>query len=55
MVKIKKSYDKTVELLIDLRDLSARTGPSDFQLRLKNLRERHSPKSSFIERLRIFS
>jgi uncharacterized protein YcbK (DUF882 family) len=49
-----KSYEKAVELLTDLRDLSARTGPSDFQLRLKNLRERHSPKSSFIERLRIF-
>jgi hypothetical protein len=50
-----KSYDKAVELLTDLRDLAARTGSSDFQLKLKNLRERHSPKSSFIERLRIFS
>ncbi len=50
-----KSYDKAVELLTDLRDLAARTEPSDFRLKLKNLRERHSPKSSFIERLRIFS
>jgi len=50
-----KSYDKAVELLTDLRDLATRTGASDFQLKLKNLREKHSPKSSFIERLRIFS
>jgi len=50
-----KSYEKAVELLTDLRDLAARTEPSDFQLKLKNLRERHSPKSSFIERLRVFS
>ncbi len=50
-----KSYDKAIELLIDLRDLAARGGSSDFQLKLKNLRERHSPKSSFIDRLRVFS
>lgn len=50
-----KSYDKAVELLTDLRDLAARTKTSDFHLKLKNLREKHSPKSSFIERLRIFS
>jgi hypothetical protein len=50
-----KSYDKAVELLTDLRDLAARTGGSDFHLKLKKLREKHSPKSSFIERLRIFS
>lgn len=50
-----KSYDKAVELLTDLRDLAVRTGASDFHLKLKNLREKHSPKSSFIERLRIFS
>ncbi len=50
-----KSYDKAVELLTDLHDLAARTEPSAFQLRLKNLRERHSPKSSFIERLCVFS
>lgn len=50
-----KSYDKAIELLTDLRDLAARTKASDFHLKLKNLREKHSPKSSFIERLRIFS
>lgn len=50
-----KSYDKAIELLTDLRDLAARTRASDFHLKLKNLREKHSPKSSFIERLRIFS
>lgn len=50
-----KSYDKAVELLTDLYDLAARTKASDFHLKLKNLRENHSPKSSFIERLRIFS
>lgn len=48
-----KSYDKAVELLIDLRDLAARARTTDFSLKLKNLRERHSAKSSFIERLRI--
>lgn len=50
-----KSYDKAVELLIDLRDLASRGGSYDFSLRLENLRERHSSKSSFIERLRILS
>jgi transposase InsO family protein len=50
-----KSYDKAVELLTDLRDLAARGGSSDFHLKLNNLREKHSPKSSFIERLRVFS
>lgn len=50
-----KSYDKAIELLTDLRDLAARTRAFDFHLKLKNLREKHSPKSSFIERLRIFS
>jgi len=50
-----KSYDKAVELLIDLRDFASHGGSSDFSLRLKNLRERHSSKSSFIERLRILS
>ena len=50
-----KSYDKAVELLTDLRDLATRAGASDFHLKLKKLREKHSPKSSFIERLRIFS
>ena len=50
-----KSYDKAVELLTDLCDLAARTKASDFHLKLKQLREKHSPKSSFIERLRIFS
>jgi hypothetical protein len=50
-----KSYDKAIELLTDLRDLAARTKASDFHIKLKNLREKHSPKSSFIERLRIFS
>ncbi len=50
-----QSYDKAVELLIDLRDLASHGGSSDFSLRLKNLRERHSSKSSFIERLRILS
>jgi hypothetical protein len=50
-----KSYDKAIELVTDLRDLAARTGASDFHLKLKNLRKKHSLKSSFIERLRIFS
>lgn len=45
------SYDKAVELLIDLSDLAARTGSKDFSLQLDALKRRHSPKSSFIKRL----
>ncbi len=46
------SYDKAVELLIDLRDLALRRNDNDFLLKLNNLKQRHSAKSSFIGRLR---
>lgn len=45
------SYDKAVELLIDLRDLAARGDAKEFRLKLDGLRKRHSAKSSFIRRL----
>lgn len=45
------SYDKAVELLIDLRDLALRGNDKDFRLKLTNLKQRHSAKSSFIWRL----
>jgi len=46
-----KSYDKTIELLIDLRDLAVRENSTDFSSKLNALKQRHSAKSSFIKRL----
>ena len=46
-----KGYDQTVKLLVDLRDLAARTGGGDFELRLADLRMTHARKPSFLERL----
>ena len=46
------SYDKAVELLIDLRDLAARGDRREFLLKFNALKQRHSSKSSFIGRLR---
>ncbi len=50
-----KSYDKAVELIIDLRDLAARESSNGFLLKFNALKERHSTKSSFIERLKKIS
>jgi len=46
------SYSKAIELLVDLRDLAARGDRREFLLKLDALKQRHSSKSSFIERLR---
>ncbi|MBM4321898.1 MAG: hypothetical protein FJ125_18670, partial [Deltaproteobacteria bacterium] len=48
-----KSYDRAVELLVDLRDLAAREQKADeFRLRIHALRAEHQRKPSLIERLR---
>jgi hypothetical protein len=46
-----KRYDRAVELLIDLRDLDARSATGEFQLLLEALRKKHAGKPSFIKRL----
>jgi hypothetical protein len=46
------SYDKAIELLLDLRDLAARGNGREFLLKFDRLKQRHSGKSSFIGRLR---
>lgn len=45
------SYDKAIELLIDLRDFAARGDRREFLLKFDALKQRHSSKSSFIGRL----
>ena len=48
-----KSYDRAVELLVDLRDLAARKGKKeDFGSRLDALRVLQARKPAFIEKLR---
>jgi hypothetical protein len=47
-----KSYDQAVKLLVDLRDLDARSKGGDFQLRIEALRQAQARKPSFIERLK---
>jgi hypothetical protein len=47
-----KDYDQAVTLLVDLRDLSARSGrDGEFQAQIRELRERHALKVSLLERL----
>jgi hypothetical protein len=47
-----KEYDQAVTMLVDLRDLSARSGGEGaFQQRIRELRERHAMKVSLLERL----
>ncbi|MHB8764931.1 MAG: hypothetical protein ACYDA8_11440 [Deferrisomatales bacterium] len=47
-----RSYDRAVEILVDLRDLAARKKGGDFLLRVTALRQAHERKPSFLERLR---
>jgi hypothetical protein len=47
-----RSYERAVEILLDLRDLAGRKKESDFLLRLAALRQTHERKRSFLERLR---
>ena len=46
-----QSYDRAVRLLVDLRDLDARTKANDFRPRLEALRQAHARKPTFIQRL----
>lgn len=50
-----KSYDRAIELLIDLSDLAQRENSTDFSTRFNTLKQRHSAKSSFMQRLRNVS
>jgi hypothetical protein len=50
--KLPKSYDRAVELMVDLRDLAQRSGEVEsFRSRVGQLRERHKAKPSLRERL----
>jgi hypothetical protein len=46
-----EKYDQAVKLIIDLRDLAARSVDGDFRLRIERLRQAHARKVSFIKRL----
>jgi len=46
-----KSYDEAVRLLLDLRDVAARSNDDDFPIRVEALRRRHAKKPSLIRRL----
>ena len=46
-----KSYQRAVELLVDLRDLAARQNGSDFRQRVEELRTAHARKPTLIDRL----
>jgi hypothetical protein len=50
-----KSYDQAIELLVDLRDLAQREKSTDFSAKFDALKQRHSSKSSFVQRLRTIS
>lgn len=49
--KLPKNYDRAMELLVDLRDLSGRGGATDFRARVIALRQVHVRKPAFIARL----
>ena len=52
-MKLPKEYDKAAQLLVDLRDLAEREGHADdAAARIQKVRERHSQKRTFVERLR---
>lgn len=50
-----KSYDQAIGLLIDLRDLAQREKSTDFLTKFTALKQRHSAKTSFVQRLRTVS
>ncbi|MDF2578089.1 MAG: hypothetical protein K0S74_1573 [Chlamydiales bacterium] len=50
--KIPKSYEKAIDLIIDLRDLAKRIHDKDFSSKLTALQETHARKSSFIQMLK---
>jgi len=47
-----QSYDQAIKLLIDLRDLNARTNVEEFRIRIEELRQANARKPSFIKRLK---
>ncbi len=49
--KLPKSYDRAVEIIVDLRDLATRGKEGAFILRIESFREAHAKKPSFIQRL----
>jgi hypothetical protein len=50
--KKQDDYDRAVTLLVDLRDLAARTGQTaPFESQIRDLRDRHKSKSSLLRRL----
>ena len=46
-----KRYDQAVMLLVDLRDIAARKGGTDFRRRVEELRTVHASKPTLIARL----
>jgi hypothetical protein len=51
-LKLPKEYDRAVETLRDLRDLAARSGGEQaVAQRIRELRQRHHAKRTFVERL----
>jgi hypothetical protein len=51
-LKQAKKYDQAVALLIDLRDISVKKGwEPEFRSQLRDLRQRHATKTSFLTRL----
>jgi len=46
-----KNYDAAIKVIIDLRDLAARTHDATFWTRLESLKETHARKWSFIQSL----
>jgi hypothetical protein len=46
-----RSYDQAVELLVDLRDVAARSDAADFRRRVEALRAAHARKPTLINRL----
>ena len=49
--KQSKNYVAAVEVLIDLRDLAARSGAGDFDTLLQSFRSRHARKATLMDRL----
>ncbi|MDI1451894.1 hypothetical protein [Polyangium sp. 6x1] len=49
--KQSKNYVAAVEVLIDLRDLAARSGAGDFDTLLKSFRSRHARKATLMDRI----
>ena len=51
--RLPKDYDETVRLLVDLRDLAARSDTTAFQSQLASFRAAHARKPSLLTRLKL--